>query len=53
MKQEFLPLVRNSDVTHQLRRYQIPTNVSLNGTNKQEGIFEFLQYWNLVLLLPS
>ena len=27
MKQEFFPFVWKSDVTHQLRRYQVPTSV--------------------------
>ena len=53
MKQEFFPFVWNSDVTHQLRRYQIPINVSWNGTNFQQIFLEFMQYWNLMLLLPS
>ena len=35
MKQEFFPFVWNIDVTHQLKRYQVPTSVSLNGTNVQ------------------
>ena len=33
MKQEFFPFVWSSDVTHQHKRYQVPTDVSLNGTN--------------------
>ena len=39
MKQEFFPFVWNSDVTHQFRRYQIPTSVTLCGTNVQQRIF--------------
>ena len=39
MKQEFFPFVWNSDVTHQLTRCQIPTSVSLNGTNLQQDVF--------------
>ena len=39
MKQEFFSFVWNSDVTHQLKLYQIPTSVSLNGTSIQQGIF--------------
>ena len=39
MKREFFPFVWNSDVTHEFRRYQIPTSVSLNGTNIQLGFF--------------
>ena len=35
MKQELFPIVWYSDVTHQLRRCQIPTSVSLDGTEVQ------------------
>ena len=35
MKQKFFPIVWNGDVTHQLRRYQIPTCVRLNGADIQ------------------
>ena len=38
MKQEFFPLVSNNDVTHRLKRCQIPTSVSVNGTKIQEEI---------------
>ena len=34
-EEEFFPFVWNSDVTHQLKRYQIPTSVSLKSTNVQ------------------
>ena len=38
MEYKFFPVVWNSDVTHQLRRYQIPTSMSLHRTNIQEEI---------------
>ena len=38
MKQEFFPFVWDNDVTHQLRRYQIPTSVSLNSTHVQQDV---------------
>ena len=41
VKYEFLPIVWNSDVTQQFRRYQFPTCVSLHGTSIQRGIFIF------------
>ena len=37
MKQEFFPFVWNSDMTDQLKRYQIPTSVSMNSTNVQQN----------------
>ena len=40
MKQEFFPFIWNSDVSHQLKRYQMSTSVSLNGTNIQQRVFE-------------
>ena len=39
MKHELFPILWNSDVTKQLRRHQIPTIVSLNGTNIQQRFF--------------
>ena len=35
MKQEFFTYMWDSEVTHQLSRYQVPTSVSLNSTNVQ------------------
>ena len=53
MKQEFFPIVWTTDVTHQLRRYQIRT-VCPSIARMHNNIFlEFLQNWDLVLLLPS
>ena len=42
MKQEFLPLVWKGNVTHRLKRYQVPTNVSLNSTNVQYDVSRVL-----------
>ena len=42
MKQEFIPFVWNGDVTHQLKRYQIPTGASLNGTKIQKRFSQLL-----------
>ena len=53
MKQEFSLLKKKGDVTQQLGHYQIPTSVSLNSTMYIKIFLEILQYWNLVLLLPS
>ena len=35
---ELFPIVCNSDVTHQFRRYQLSTSVSSNRTKKHQGI---------------
>ena len=40
-EQEFSPFVWNSEVTRQLKRYQVPTSVSLKSTNVQQDMF-----WN-------
>ena len=54
MKQEFFPFVWNWDVTHQLRRYQIPTSVCVLEWHEYTIIFfEFMQFWNFILLLTS
>ena len=39
MKQAFFPFVWNDNVTHKLKRCQIPTSVSLNSTNAPQDIF--------------
>ena len=53
MEYKLFPIVWNGDVTYQFRRYHVPTSAPLNSTNIYiKEFLEFMQYWNLVLLLP-
>ena len=50
MKQEFFQFVWNSDVTHQLKRHQIPTSVSVKSTNVQKDISGILAILEPILV---
>ena len=53
VKDVLFPIVRNSNVPHQLRVNWYSTRVPLNCSKVSQIILESSQYSNLVLLLPS